>query len=98
MFLDWNKYISRKIEFQFQMSYTNLTFLSSMLRALDSLGNMDFKKHNTVLERYKNIKKQFINFQPQIEIRQREIDLEIAEIITDRYFFLLKLSFCNQIF
>lgn len=98
MFLDWNKYISRKIEFQFQMSSTNLTFLSSMLRALDSLGNMDFKKHNTVLERYKNIKKQFINFQPQIEIRQREIDLEIAEIITDRYFFLLKLSFCNQIF
>ena len=80
------------------MSSTNLTFLSSMLRALDSLGNMDFKKHNTVLERYKNIKKQFINFQPQIEIRQREIDLEIAEIITDRYFFLLKLSFCNQIF
>ena len=97
MFLDWNRYILRKIEFQFQMSSTNLTFLSSMLRALDSLSNMDFKKHNTVLERYKNIKKQFINFQPQIEIRQREIDLEIAEIITDRYFFLLK-SFCNQIF
>ena len=78
------------------MSSVDYRYTSLLLKYLDGIQNEECKYHTTNLERFKNTKKQFLAYKHDIEIRHREIDLDIVELITDRYHILnlnLKLEF-----
>ena len=66
------------------MSSADYNYTSLLLKYLDGIQNEECKYYTTNLERFKNVKKQFLAYKHDIEIRCREIDLDIVELITDR--------------
>ena len=74
-----------KIGILFQMSSADYNYTSLLVKYLDGIQNKECKYYTTNLERFRIVKKQFLAYKHDFEIRHREIDLDIVELITDRY-------------